>query len=39
MLEEIAKATGGRVISGTECAFTGLSIDSRTIKEGELLLL
>ncbi len=38
MLEEIAKATGGRVISGTECAFTGLSIDSRTIKEGELFV-
>ncbi|MEW6215343.1 MAG: UDP-N-acetylmuramoyl-tripeptide--D-alanyl-D-alanine ligase [Nitrospirota bacterium] len=37
-VEEIVKATGGQVICGNSDAFTGVSIDSRTIKEGELFV-
>lgn len=39
-LDEILEATGGRVINGNSGShsFTGVSIDSRTIKEGELFI-
>jgi len=37
-LEDIVKATGGRVLSGTSEKFTGISIDSRSIREGELFV-
>jgi UDP-N-acetylmuramoyl-tripeptide--D-alanyl-D-alanine ligase len=37
-LEDIINATGGKVISGNSDTFTGVSIDSRTIKEGELFI-
>lgn len=39
-IEDIIKATGGRVVySNGNChAFTGVSIDSRAIKEGELFI-
>jgi len=36
---EILKATGGRLLSGNRrCRIPGISIDSRTIKKGELFL-
>ncbi|MBI4690140.1 MAG: UDP-N-acetylmuramoyl-tripeptide--D-alanyl-D-alanine ligase [Nitrospirae bacterium] len=39
-IDEIIKATGGRVIyiNGNSHAFTGVSIDSRTIKSGEIFI-
>jgi UDP-N-acetylmuramoyl-tripeptide--D-alanyl-D-alanine ligase len=38
--EEIIKATGGRIVysNGNSHAFTGVSIDSRTIKNGEMFI-
>ncbi|MBI4685034.1 MAG: UDP-N-acetylmuramoyl-tripeptide--D-alanyl-D-alanine ligase [Nitrospirae bacterium] len=38
--EDIVKATGGRIVynNGNSRAFTGISIDSRTIKEGEMFI-
>lgn len=36
ILEDILTATGGKVINKTADSFTGVSIDSRTINEGEL---
>ncbi len=38
ILDEIVKATGGSVLSATHREFTGLSTDSRTIREGELFV-
>lgn len=38
ILDEIVRATGGRVLCGKQREFTGLSIDSRTIKNGELFV-
>jgi|Deesub1362A_J573_1020465.scaffolds.fasta_scaffold00134_50 UDP-N-acetylmuramoyl-tripeptide--D-alanyl-D-alanine ligase len=35
-LEEILEATCGELLCGDETGFTGVSIDSRTISEGEL---
>lgn len=35
-VEEIIEATGGDLLSGGPVAFKGVSIDSRTISEGEL---
>jgi UDP-N-acetylmuramoyl-tripeptide--D-alanyl-D-alanine ligase len=35
-VEEIIEATGGELLSGNPMAFKGVSIDSRTISEGEL---
>ncbi len=37
-LKDILKATGGRRIYGKVDAFSGVAIDSRTIKEGELFV-
>jgi UDP-N-acetylmuramoyl-tripeptide--D-alanyl-D-alanine ligase len=37
-VEDILTATGGRVISSNSHAFTGIAIDSRTIREGELFV-
>lgn len=38
-INEILKSTGGRLISGTaNTAISGISIDSRTVKEGELFV-
>jgi UDP-N-acetylmuramoyl-tripeptide--D-alanyl-D-alanine ligase len=37
-LEDIVQATGGRVLSGTSEKFAGISIDSRSIREGELFV-
>lgn len=37
-LEDIVQATGGRVLSGTSEKFTGVSIDSRSIRDGELFI-
>jgi UDP-N-acetylmuramoyl-tripeptide--D-alanyl-D-alanine ligase len=37
-LDEILKATGGETLCVDRREFTGLSIDSRTIKEGELFV-
>ena len=34
--EDILRATGGKMLSKNADAFAGLSIDSRTIQEGEL---
>ena len=38
ILDEILKATGGRILCGKEREFSGLSTDSRTIKNGELFI-
>jgi UDP-N-acetylmuramoyl-tripeptide--D-alanyl-D-alanine ligase len=39
ILEEILKATGGRLLQGEEkTSFRGISTDSRTIAEGELFI-
>ncbi len=38
LLDDIVKATGGRVLSKGPDAFSSISIDSRTIKDGELFL-
>ncbi len=37
-LEDIVQATGGKVLSGAVEKFTGISIDSRSIREGELFV-
>ncbi|MEW6002117.1 MAG: UDP-N-acetylmuramoyl-tripeptide--D-alanyl-D-alanine ligase [Nitrospirota bacterium] len=37
-IEDIIAATKGKVIHGNITSFTGVSIDSRTIKEGELFI-
>ncbi|RPI37145.1 MAG: UDP-N-acetylmuramoyl-tripeptide--D-alanyl-D-alanine ligase, partial [Nitrospiraceae bacterium] len=37
-LEDIVQATGGRVLCGNSEEFSGLSIDSRSIREGELFV-
>ena len=37
-VEDIIKATGGKIICSDSNMFTGISIDSRTIKEGELFI-
>ncbi len=37
-VEDIIAATGGKIIYGNSNTFTGISIDSRTIKEGELFI-
>ena len=37
-LEDIVQATGGKVLCGNSEEFSGLSIDSRTIREGELFI-
>ena len=37
-IEDVIAATGGKVISGDMDTFTGISIDSRTIKAGELFV-
>ncbi len=37
-LEDIINATGGKVIYGNSDTFSAVSIDSRTIKEGELFI-
>lgn len=37
-LDEIVKATGGKAVRVSSTEFTGLSIDSRTIKDGELFV-
>ncbi|MDO9288237.1 MAG: Mur ligase domain-containing protein, partial [Thermodesulfovibrionales bacterium] len=39
-IEDIIKATGGKVVygNGNSHAFTGVSIDSRAIREGELFI-
>lgn len=36
--EDIVQATGGKVLCGTVEKFSGLSIDSRNIREGELFV-
>lgn len=38
ILDEIIQATGGRILCGKQREFSGLSIDSRTIKSGELFV-
>ncbi len=38
LLDEVIKATGGRILCGKQIEFGGLSIDSRTIKNGELFV-
>ncbi len=35
-VEEILEATNGELLSGDGCGFSGVSIDSRTISDGEL---
>ena len=37
-VEEIVQATGGKVLCGKQEAFSGLSIDSRSIRSGELFV-
>ena len=37
-IEDILTATGGRIICGDAHSFTGVSIDSRTIRAGELFI-
>ncbi|TFG35988.1 MAG: UDP-N-acetylmuramoyl-tripeptide--D-alanyl-D-alanine ligase, partial [Nitrospirales bacterium] len=37
-IEDIVTATGGRIICGDAHSFSGVSIDSRTIREGELFI-
>jgi UDP-N-acetylmuramoyl-tripeptide--D-alanyl-D-alanine ligase len=37
-VEDVIVATGGKKISGNSAVFTGVSIDSRTIQEGELFI-
>jgi UDP-N-acetylmuramoyl-tripeptide--D-alanyl-D-alanine ligase len=37
-IEDILTATGGRIICGGAHSFSGVSIDSRTIREGELFI-
>lgn len=37
-VQDVAEATGGRLVSGANRVFSGLSIDSRTITDGELFV-
>jgi UDP-N-acetylmuramoyl-tripeptide--D-alanyl-D-alanine ligase len=37
-IEDVVTATGGRIICSDGNPFTGVSIDSRTIREGELFI-
>ena len=37
-VRNILEATSGSLVSGVACVFTGVSIDSRTIKKGELFI-
>ena len=37
-IDEIVQATGGRVLSGKQETFSGLSIDSRNIESGQLFV-
>ena len=37
-VEEIIEATGGKVLSKSSDTFKGISIDSRTIEDGELFV-
>ncbi len=37
-LDDILKATGGKVLHGQREEFSGVSIDSRTIRDGELFI-
>ena len=37
-IEDIVKATGGTIICGDAHSFTGVSIDSRTIRGGDLFI-
>jgi UDP-N-acetylmuramoyl-tripeptide--D-alanyl-D-alanine ligase len=37
-VRNILEATSGSLVSGGTCVFTGVSIDSRTIKKGELFI-
>ena len=38
LLDEIVRATGGKILGADHGEFTGLSIDSRTIRDGELFV-
>jgi UDP-N-acetylmuramoyl-tripeptide--D-alanyl-D-alanine ligase len=38
LLEEIVEAAGGKTLHGNQREFSGLSIDSRTIRRGELFV-
>jgi UDP-N-acetylmuramyl pentapeptide synthase len=35
-IEEIIEATGGELVAENPATFTGVSIDSRTISDGEM---
>jgi UDP-N-acetylmuramoyl-tripeptide--D-alanyl-D-alanine ligase len=37
-VEDILAATGGKILSGNSVVFAGVSIDSRTIQDGELFI-
>ena len=37
-VEDVLAATGGRVVFSNAHSFTGIAIDSRTIREGELFV-
>jgi UDP-N-acetylmuramoyl-tripeptide--D-alanyl-D-alanine ligase len=37
-LEDVAAVTGGRLVSGRSAAWAGVSIDSRTLRPGELFV-
>ena len=37
-VEDILAATGGKILSGNSIVFAGVSIDSRTIQDGELFI-
>ena len=37
-IEEILRATGGKLLQGSEKVFQGISTDSRTVVEGELFI-
>jgi UDP-N-acetylmuramoyl-tripeptide--D-alanyl-D-alanine ligase len=37
-IEEVLRATGGKLLQGSENVFQGLSTDSRTVVEGELFI-
>ena len=37
-IEEVLRATGGKLLQGSENVFQGISTDSRTVAEGELFI-
>lgn len=37
-IEDVLNATGGNIVSSNSHSFTGVSIDSRTIREDELFI-